>query len=98
VVKFPEIHFINLDCITYAGDIFRIESEVLVSPNYTFEKIDIRDKDSIDSIYKKCAPAGTIHFAAETHVDRSITGPDIFLETNIIGTKNLLDAHKNFAS
>ncbi len=98
VQKFPETHFINIDSITYAGDLSRIDEEVEKSENYHFEKADIRDKSTLWEIYKKYNPTGTIHFAAETHVDRSIASPDIFLETNILGTKNLLDAHREFAT
>lgn len=98
VQKFPETHFINIDSITYAGDLSRIDAEVEKSENYHFEKVDICEKNNILDIYKKYSPTGTIHFAAETHVDRSIASPDIFLETNILGTKNLLDAQREYAT
>jgi dTDP-glucose 4,6-dehydratase len=73
VLKFPEIRFINIDSITYAGDLSRIDEHIQSSSNYLFEKTDIRDKDTVREIYKKYNPTGTIHFAAETHVDRSIS-------------------------
>lgn len=98
VPKFPETHFINLDSLTYAWDVWRISDSVQKSKNYQFEQCDIRKKDTVLEIYKKYQPNGTIHFAAETHVDRSIASPDIFLETNILGTKNLLDAHKEYSN
>lgn len=88
----------NLDSITYAGDLNRIDEGVQKSTNYIFEKVDIREKKLLESLYKKYAPSGTIHFAAESHVDRSIIDADIFLETNIFGTKNLLDAHQKYGS
>lgn len=97
VPKFREIRFINLDNITYAWDLSRISDRVQESENYLFEHVDIRNKEKIVNLYKKYTPTGTIHFAAETHVDRSIISPDIFLETNILGTKNLLDAHREYA-
>lgn len=64
--------------------------------NYIFEKADIRDKESVQKIYEKYKPTDIIHFAAETHVDRSIHLPDIFLETNILGTNNLLELHREY--
>lgn len=94
----PEIDFINIDSITYAWDLSRIDEQIQTSSNYHFEKADIRDKSTLWEIYKKYNPTGTIHFAAETHVDRSIASPDIFLETNILGTKNLLDAQREYGS
>ncbi len=93
----PNIFFVNLDSITYAWDINRIDQKISESQNYAFERVDIGDYKIILGIYKRYRPTGTIHFAAETHVDRSITGPDLFFQTNIIGTKNLLDAHKEFS-
>ena len=93
-----DIFFVNLDSLTYAGDISRIEASVQGSTNYIFEEVDIRERKLLQSLYKKYTPSGTIHFAAESHVDRSIASADIFLETNIFGTKNLLESHKKYAS
>jgi len=66
------------------------------SGNYFFEKGDIRNLEDIEKIYKKYNPTDIIHFAAESHVDNSIENPLLFTETNILGTQNLLEAHKKF--
>ncbi len=91
-----EICFVNLDSVTYAGCLARIDEKVSMGKNYIFEKADIRDKESVQKIYEKYKPTDIIHFAAETHVDRSIHLPDIFLETNILGTNNLLELHREY--
>lgn len=96
VLKFPEIQFINIDVLTYAGNIEKILPEVRNAANYAFEKIDIRDKDALRTIYEKYSPTDVIHFAAESHVDNSIKNPLLFTETNVIGTQNLLDLHREF--
>ncbi|NUJ98150.1 dTDP-glucose 4,6-dehydratase [Candidatus Gracilibacteria bacterium] len=91
------IDFINIDALTYAGKLENISEEVKNSSNYFFEKVDIRDKQKVEEIYKKYNPTDIIHFAAESHVDNSIKNPFIFTETNVIGTQNLLEAHKKFS-
>ena len=95
VLKYPEYLFINIDCVTYAAD----KKKVIVSrkPNYAFEKTDIRDLKSLEKVFKKYKPTDTIHFAAESHVDISIENPAIFVETNIIGTHNLLMLAKKYS-
>lgn len=94
VVKFPKYLFINIDCITYAASM----KNILISnrSNYVFEKKDIRDLKSIEKIFKRYKPTDIIHFAAESHVDISIENPTIFIETNIIGTHNLLMLSKKY--
>lgn len=92
----PEIDFINIDALTYAGKLENISTEVLSSPNYAFEKVDIRDIETLRNIYKKYSPTDIIHFAAESHVDNSIKNPILFTQTNVIGTQNLLDVHREF--
>ena len=92
----PEIDFINIDALTYAGKLENISEEVSKAPNYAFEKVDIRNYDEIAKVYEKHTPTDIIHFAAESHVDNSIKNPKIFTETNVLGTQNLLDAHRNF--
>ncbi|MBP8016637.1 dTDP-glucose 4,6-dehydratase [Candidatus Gracilibacteria bacterium] len=92
-----EIDFINIDALTYAGKLENISKEVNESSNYFFEKVDIRNIDEIKSVYKKYKPTDIIHFAAESHVDNSIKNPRIFIETNVVGTQNLLDCHKLFS-
>ena len=91
VPRYPNYLFVNIDCLTYAAcpqDLGPIES----SPNYRFVKIDICDRAAIESCFERYALSGIIHLAAETHVDRSILGPAPFVQTNLIGTFNLLEA------
>ncbi len=80
--------FFNVDILTYAGNLKNIN--VASCSNYVFEKIDIRNRKNLEKIFKEYNPTGVIHFAAESHVDFSIKNPQIFLETNVIGTDNLL--------
>lgn len=96
VILNPEIIFINIDALTYAWKQENINEEVKKSPNYFFEKVDIRNIEEINKVYEKYSPTDIIHFAAESHVDNSIKNPKLFTETNVIGTQNLLDAHRKF--
>lgn len=96
VIQFPEIHFINLDLLTYAGDLGKISSEAKSASNYSFEKVDIRNIDALREIYQKYQPTDIIHFAAESHVDNSIRNPKLFTEVNVLWTQNLLDLHREF--
>jgi len=89
--KYPEYRIINLDKMTYAGDPKAVEA-CNAYPNHTFVQGDIRDASLIDSLFEKYDVRGVIHFAAESHVDNSITGPRAFVETNLLGTFTLLDA------
>ena len=91
----PEIHLVNLDELTYAGDIENIK-EVENHPRYTFEKGNICDRNLVESLFKKYDFTGVIHFAAESHVDNSIKNPDAFIRTNVFGTFNLLDVARNY--
>lgn len=94
VNNYPEYIIINADKLTYAGNLENLR-DIEKKPNYVFEKIDIVDKKSVTSLFEKYRIDGVIHLAAESHVDRSITGPDEFVFTNIIGTVNLLNACRN---
>lgn len=96
VPLFPEITWINLDALTYAGKLENVSPEVANASNYRFEKADIRDKEAVRAVYEKHSPTDVIHFAAESHVDNSIKNPRLFTETNVIGTQNLLDLHREF--
>ena len=87
--KYPDYHIINLDLLTYAADLKNLK-EIENNSNYTFVKGDICDKDLVESIFKKHDIRGVIHFAAESHVDNSIKRPESFLQTNIMGTFNLI--------
>ena len=89
--KYKDYDIINLDKLTYAGNLENLK-ECENMPNYRFIQGDICDTALIDKIFKENNIQGVIHFAAESHVDNSITGPRAFIETNIVGTFTLLDA------
>lgn len=86
-----ELHIINLDKLTYAGNLDNLK-ECCSFPNYTFVQGDICDADFIKQVFRQYDIRGVIHFAAESHVDNSISGPRAFIETNILGTFNMLEA------
>ena len=88
VRKYPRELFINVDALTYAADLHNIA--VGKNKNYVFEKADICDIPAMASIFEKYKPTHIIHFAAETHVDQSITNPSLCVKTNVEGTSNLL--------
>lgn len=96
VLLFPEIKFVNIDTLTYAGNIEKISSKVREASNYSFEQVDICDIENMRSIYRKYQPTDVIHFAAESHVDNSIRNPRLFTEVNTLGTNILLDLHREF--
>ena len=85
---------INLDVLTYAANLASLKS-IENADNYTFEKVDICNAEEVNRVYTQYKPDGVMHLAAESHVDRSITGAADFINTNIIGTFNMLDAAKN---
>lgn len=89
--KYTNYNIINLDKLTYAGNLENL-SECKDMSNYTFIEGDICDVDLIENIFTQHDIRGVIHFAAESHVDNSITGPKAFINTNIVGTFNLLEA------
>lgn len=93
--KYPNYMIHNLDSLTYAGDLTKHES-IETKENYHFVKIDITDRESVLNLFSEENYDYVVHFAAESHVDRSITNPGIFVQTNVIGTQNLLDASKEF--
>jgi dTDP-glucose 4,6-dehydratase len=95
VQKYPHYHIINLDCLTYAGNLENL-SEIENAKNYTFEKVNILDVEALTSVFEKHQITDVIHLAAESHVDRSITDPLAFVKTNIIGTVNLLNVAKSY--
>jgi dTDP-glucose 4,6-dehydratase len=84
---------VNVDVLTYAACLANL-ADVETHPNYAFEQTDIRDRGSLDAVFAKHAPDTVMHLAAESHVDRSIDGPADFIQTNIIGTFNLLEASR----
>ena len=91
--KYRDYKIINVDALTYAGNPENL-SEVACNSNYSFFKADIRDRKAIEKIFLDNEIVSVINFAAESHVDRSIEDPEVFLTTNIIGTQVLLDAAK----
>lgn len=93
VNKYPQYHIYNLDALTYAGNLENLRT-IESSPNYTFVKGDICDEAMVDEIFQKHKITHVVHLAAESHVDRSIQDPLVFLKTNILGTANLLQNAK----
>ena len=86
---------VNLDALTYAANLANVAS-VGNAPGYAFEQADIRDRAALDRILAQHKPDAIMHLAAESHVDRSIDGPAAFIETNVIGTFNLLEAARAY--
>ncbi|PCE66565.1 dTDP-glucose 4,6-dehydratase [Sediminicola luteus] len=95
VRKYPHYHIVNLDALTYAGNLENL-TDVEGSLNYTFVKGDISDTNLLDKLFAQYQFDGVIHLAAESHVDRSIANPLAFVQTNIIGTVNLLNSAKKY--
>lgn len=93
VNKYPQYEIFNLDLLTYAGDLTKHKG-IEQKENYHFVKADIADREAIFSLFQKEGFDFVVHFAAESHVDRSITDPGIFVRTNVMGTQVLLDAAK----
>ena len=95
VNKYPEYHIINLDNLTYAGNLANLH-DIKDKPNYTFVKADICDVDTIRKVIRENEVDGIIHLAAESHVDRSIRDPFTFARTNVMGTLSMLQASKEY--
>ncbi|WP_213522235.1 dTDP-glucose 4,6-dehydratase [Nonlabens sp.] len=94
VNKYSDYHIFNLDALTYAGNLENLK-DVETAENYTFLKADICDRKQVADFFEKYNFDTVIHMAAESHVDRSITNPFAFVETNVMGTLNLLHAANN---
>lgn len=92
--KYPDYTIINLDSLTYAGNLYNL-TEIEDNDRYIFIKGSITDESLVSSLLQKYDPTYVVNFAAESHVDRSINNPQVFLETNIKGTQILLDACRN---
>lgn len=92
---YNNIHLVNIDKLTYAGNHANMEM-MEHSKNYTFCRVDICNKTAVNKVFTEFKPDYVINFAAESHVDRSINDPDIFVQTNVMGTQVLLDASLNF--
>ena len=93
--RHPEDRIVCLDALTYAGNLSTLAS-VLNQPGFRFVKMDIRDRDAVFALFEEEKFDIVVNFAAESHVDRSIENPGIFLETNILGTANLMDASRQY--
>lgn len=93
VPRHPEHHFINVDALTYAANLRNLEN-IAERPNYEFERIDIADGAAVRDLFARARPEAVVHFAAESHVDRSIHAPEAFVATNITGTFHLLEAFR----
>lgn len=93
--KYPDYRIVCLDKLTYAGNLSTL-APVMDKPNFRFLKMDICDRKAIYSLFEDEHPDIVVNFAAESHVDRSILNPEIFLETNIIGTSVLMDACRKY--
>ena len=94
VINYPEYLILNIDKLTYAGNLNNLK-DIENKPNYKFFQTDITDKKAIDEIFQLYSVDGVIHLAAESHVDRSISNPDEFILTNVVGTLHLLNACKS---
>lgn len=86
----PQVHLINLDALTYAGKMENL-ADVMNHPKHKFIHGDITDRELVKSLFEKYSPDAVLHFAAESHVDNSISGPGVFVKTNVEGTFSLLE-------
>src|SRR5437762_3108467 len=91
VPRHPQHTFLNVDALTYAGNLQSL-APIEKAKNLSFARVDIADRAAIEPAVKDFAPDWIVHFAAESHVDRSIVDPGSFIQTNIVGTYNLLQA------
>ncbi|SEW37061.1 dTDP-glucose 4,6-dehydratase [Ruminococcaceae bacterium KH2T8] len=95
--KHPDYKIICVDCLTYAGNMSTLE-EAMKNPNFVFYKTDITDREAIYKIFEDEKPDVVVNFAAESHVDRSIENPEVFLKTNILGTQVMMDACREYGN
>lgn len=93
--KYPDYRIICVDCLTYAGNMETLEPAAN-KQNFRFCKVDITDREAVFKIFKEERPDIIVNFAAESHVDRSIENPDVFLKTNILGTQVMMDACRKY--
>ena len=93
--KYPKIQILNADLLTYAGSQENL-AHISAHPGYTFVQEDIRNRDAMSALFKAYDVSRVVNFAAESHVDRSVAEPDVFMTTNVIGTQVLLDTAKNY--
>lgn len=95
IINNTEDEVVNVDALTYAADLSTLDT-VSENSRYQFEQADIRSLDALNNLFDKHSPDAVMHLAAESHVDRSIDGPKIFIETNVMGTYNLLQAARKY--
>ena len=93
--KYPDYRIICLDKLTYAGNLSTL-APVMDNPNFRFVKLDICDREGVYRLFEEEHPDMVVNFAAESHVDRSIENPEVFLQTNILGTQVLMDACRKY--
>lgn len=93
--KYPDYRIVCMDCLTYAGNLSTLQ-EALENPNFRFCKVNICDRAAVDKLFEEERPDMVINFAAESHVDRSIENPEVFLDTNIKGTAVMMDACRKY--
>ncbi|RPI57990.1 MAG: NAD-dependent epimerase/dehydratase family protein, partial [Lysobacterales bacterium] len=86
---------VNVDALTYAGNLDSLAG-VLRHPRHLFERVDIRERREVERLFREHRPDAVLHLAAETHVDRSFDAPTTFVETNVVGTCNLLEAARAY--
>ena len=95
--KYPEYRLVCIDKLTYAGNLSTLAT-IMEKPNFRFVKLDICDRKNVYKLFNEESPDVVVNFAAESHVDRSIENPEIFLQTNIIGTSVLMDACRKYGN
>ncbi len=93
--KYPQYRVVCLDKLTYAGNLSTL-APAMGNPNFRFVKLDICDREGVRRLFAQEKPETVVNFAAESHVDRSIADPEVFLRTNVLGTQVLLDASREF--
>jgi len=91
IPRHPQHHFFNLDKLTYAANLLNLK-DIESRPNYSFHRVDLADTTAVRTLLQQIGPDRVVHFAAESHVDRSILGPADFIQANVVGTFNLLEA------
>lgn len=95
IIQNTQDEVLNVDKLTYAGNLESLSS-IAQSPRYQFSQTDICDRAALDQLFSDFQPDAVMHLAAESHVDRSITGSAAFIETNILGTYQLLEAARQY--
>jgi dTDP-glucose 4,6-dehydratase len=96
IIKNTSDSVVNVDKLTYAGNLESLPKDILSSQRYAFEHVDICERSALDEIFRQHQPDTVMHLAAESHVDRSIDGPSAFIETNVIGTYTMLEAARHY--